>query len=45
MLNYSAKYEALERIKNKEIEELKVNFSSFSRESYESTISTVRVQF
>lgn len=45
MLNHSAKYEALERIKDKEIEELKLNFSSFSRDSYESTINTLRVQF
>jgi hypothetical protein len=34
----------LERAKNREIEDLKLNFSQFSKESYESALNALRVQ-
>lgn len=40
----AARFEALERAKNREIEELKLNFSQFSKESYESSLNALRVQ-
>lgn len=41
---YAARFEALEKAKNKEIEDLKLNYAQFSRESYESSLSSLRLQ-
>jgi peptidoglycan hydrolase CwlO-like protein len=42
--SFSARFEALERAKNREIEELKLNFSQYSKESYENALSAIRLQ-
>lgn len=42
---FNAKYEALERAKNREIEDLKLSYSQFSKETVESNLITLRNQF
>lgn len=42
--SFNAKFEAIEKGHIKEIEDLKLNFAKYSRESYDASINTIRFQ-
>lgn len=43
--NFNARYEALEKAKNREIEDLKISYSQLSKETVESNLLTLRNQY
>lgn len=42
--NFNARLEAFERAKNREVEELRLNYAQYSKESFESSLNAQRYQ-